>query len=267
MKKLVAPFGAEAVLAQSFVLGPNVDPLLDVRGEPKAAGAAERISGKQLDPVEGAFGPQPELPRGFCPVRLACDVVARGGAPQRKTSVAAARPCADSARIVHTHTQPALCERVRARAAGDPGPDHGDVDVIELERWCGRPRLLEPERSRLHGCDAMRMPVLEIRTYRLREGTSAAFHRLLRTESVPLLQTSGIDVVRFGPSEQNEEGVEEYVLIRAFPSPADRDEQEDRFYGSDEWLAGPRERILNLIESYHTIVLTTSEAAIDALRG
>jgi hypothetical protein len=113
----------------------------------------------------------------------------------------------------------------------------------------------------------MHMPVLEIRTYRLKEGTSDAFHRLVREQSVPLLQAFGIDAVRFGPSEQNEKGVEEYVLIRAFASLADRDEQEDRFYGSDEWLNGPRERIVSLIESYHTVLLTTSRAAVDGLRG
>lgn len=111
------------------------------------------------------------------------------------------------------------------------------------------------------------MPVLEIRTYRLKEGTSDAFHRLVTQESVPLLHRFGIDVVRYGPSELNEEGVEEYVLMRAFPSLAGRDEQEDRFYGSGEWLNGPRERILNLIESYHTVVLTMSPAAVDGLRS
>jgi hypothetical protein len=110
------------------------------------------------------------------------------------------------------------------------------------------------------------VPALEIRIYRLKDGTSDAFHRLVAEQSVPLLRTFGIDVVRFGPSEQNEEGVEEYVLIRAFPSLADRDEQEERFYGSDEWLNGPRERILNLIDSYHTVVLTASAAAVDGLR-
>jgi hypothetical protein len=108
--------------------------------------------------------------------------------------------------------------------------------------------------------------ILEIRTYRLRQGTSASFHRLVAEQSVPLLERFGINVVRFGPSEQNEDGVEEYVLIRAFDSLVERDEQEGRFYGSDEWLHGPREAILGLIESYQTVVLTASPAAVDGLR-
>ena len=76
--------------------------------------------------------------------------------------------------------------------------------------------------------------VLEIRTYRLKPGTTAAFHDSVAERSVPLLCRFDIDVVRFRPSEQNEHGVEEYVLMRSFESMAARDEQEDRFYGSQE---------------------------------
>ncbi len=76
--------------------------------------------------------------------------------------------------------------------------------------------------------------VLEIRTYRLKPGTTAAFHDSVAERSVPLLCRFDIDVVRFGPSEQNEQGVEEYVLMRSFESMTARDEQEDRFYGSQE---------------------------------
>jgi hypothetical protein len=108
--------------------------------------------------------------------------------------------------------------------------------------------------------------VLEIRTYRLHTEATDAFHRLVNEQSVPLLQRFGIDVVRFGPSEQNEAGVEEYVLIRAFASLEARDEQENRFYGSDDWLNGPRDEILALIADYQTVVLTVSREAVAALR-
>ena len=107
--------------------------------------------------------------------------------------------------------------------------------------------------------------VLEIRTYRLTPGATEAFHRLVTERSVPLLESFGIAVVRFGPSERNEEGVEEYVLIRAFESLDTRDEQEDRFYSSEAWLHGPRDAILRLVESYQTVVLTVSPAAVEAL--
>ena len=67
--------------------------------------------------------------------------------------------------------------------------------------------------------------VLEIRTYRLKAGTSDAFHQLVVEQSVPLLRRFGIEVVRFGSSEQNEMGVEEYILIHAFRSHAERTQQ------------------------------------------
>jgi hypothetical protein len=74
--------------------------------------------------------------------------------------------------------------------------------------------------------------VLEIRTYRLKAGREEGFHRVVAEQSVPLLRRFGIDVVRFGPSEQSEDGFVDYVLVRAFESHEARDEQEARFYGS-----------------------------------
>jgi len=108
--------------------------------------------------------------------------------------------------------------------------------------------------------------LLEIRTYRLKPGSRAAFHRLVVEQSIPLLARFGVDMVRFGPSEVDEDGAEEYVLMRSFESAAARAEQEARFYSSDEWVQGPREDVLALIESYHTIVLTVPEAAVEGLR-
>jgi hypothetical protein len=112
----------------------------------------------------------------------------------------------------------------------------------------------------------MAQMVLEIRTYRLKAGCEEAFHRVVAEQSVPLLRRFGIDVVRFGPSEQSEDGFVEYVLVRAFESHRTRQEQEERFYGSSEWRSGPREEIVSRIESDHTVVLTLAGAAVDTLR-
>ncbi|PZS25202.1 MAG: NIPSNAP family protein [Pseudonocardiales bacterium] len=110
-------------------------------------------------------------------------------------------------------------------------------------------------------------PLLEIRTYRLKAGTTEGFHATMGERGAPLLREFGVDVVRYGPSEMNEEGVEEYVLMRSFESHDARDEQEKRFYTSPEWLDGPRGGIVERIESYHTIVLSVPAAAVDALRS
>jgi hypothetical protein len=112
----------------------------------------------------------------------------------------------------------------------------------------------------------MAQMVLEIRTYRLKAGGEEAFHRVVAEQSVPLLSRFGIDVVRFGPSEQSEDGFVDYVLVRAFDSHRAREEQEARFYGSSEWRSGPREEIVSRIESDHTVVLTLAAEAVDALR-
>jgi hypothetical protein len=48
-------------------------------------------------------------------------------------------------------------------------------------------------------------------------------------------------------------------LIRAFASLEEHGEQEEMFYGSDAWRRGPREAIVALIDSYHTIVIEVSD--------
>jgi hypothetical protein len=108
--------------------------------------------------------------------------------------------------------------------------------------------------------------ILEIRTYRLRPGTRDDFVRVMRDGTLPLLEEFGIQVVDCGTSLVAEDGHDEAYLIRAFPSLEVHRRQEDAFYASDAWLDGPREALLELIESYHTIVLETSEAVVAGLR-
>ena len=109
--------------------------------------------------------------------------------------------------------------------------------------------------------------VLEIRTYRLLPGTTAAFHEVFLEQALPLLRTFGVDVLRGAPSERNEDGEECYVLLRAFDSLDQRDAQEERFYDSQQWRDGPREPVLSRIESYHTVVLTVPDSVVEGLRG
>lgn len=101
--------------------------------------------------------------------------------------------------------------------------------------------------------------IVEIRTYRLKPGTRDEFVELVRTRSIPLLAAHGITVLDAGGSLVDEDGYEEAYLIRSFDSVADRKRQVDSFYGSDDWLLGPREDIVSRIESYHTIVLDIAD--------
>ena len=106
--------------------------------------------------------------------------------------------------------------------------------------------------------------VVEIRSYNLKPGTRAAFHRLVVEEAVPMLQQWNVDLVAYGPSPHDEVS---YYLIRAYRSLQDRQRSQDAFYGSAEWREGPRERILALIESYTSITLPLDVGTVTALRG
>src|ERR671910_3258180 len=94
--------------------------------------------------------------------------------------------------------------------------------------------------------------VIEIRTYRLRAGAGAEFHRLVVEESLPMLQRWGVEVVGFGPSLDDEDL---YYLIRSYPSLVELQRSQDEFYGSDEWRNGPRESIVSRIESDISVVV------------
>jgi hypothetical protein len=103
--------------------------------------------------------------------------------------------------------------------------------------------------------------VLEIRTYRIRDVDRDEFGRRA-SAVVPMLQRYGIDVVGHGPSIED---AEHYVLLRSFVSLDEREEQERAFYEGEEWLSGPREGIMELIETYHTVVLRSTPEAVRAL--
>lgn len=108
------------------------------------------------------------------------------------------------------------------------------------------------------------LSTVEFRSYNLRPGAREEFHRLVLEESLPMLERWNIDVVGYGPSAHDESS---YILIRAFPSVEERQRSEDAFYGSAEWVEGPREAVLSLIESFTTIVLELDPATVDGLRA
>lgn len=105
--------------------------------------------------------------------------------------------------------------------------------------------------------------LVEIRSYNLKPGAAADFHRLVTEQSVPLLHRWGVDVVAFGPSLHHDDS---YYLIRAYASLEDLETSEDAFYGSDEWRRGPRRAILNRIDSYTSAVIEIDAATVEGLR-
>jgi ketosteroid isomerase-like protein len=106
-------------------------------------------------------------------------------------------------------------------------------------------------------------PVLEIRTYTLKPGTRAEFHRCFEAESLPLLRRWNIDVVGYGPSQHDEDS---YILIRAFRSVAERERIENAFYAGAEWQQGPRAAVLAAIDTYTTVVIRVDESTVEGVR-
>ena len=105
--------------------------------------------------------------------------------------------------------------------------------------------------------------MVEIRSYNLKPGTRDRFHQLFLKEALPMLRRWKVDVVSYGPSLHDQDS---YFLMRAFSSIEQRQKDEDAFYGSQEWIKGPRERVLADIDSYTTIVISLDEATLQGLR-
>ncbi len=105
--------------------------------------------------------------------------------------------------------------------------------------------------------------VVEIRSYNLKPGTRDRFHQLFLKEALPMLRRWKVDVVAYGPSLHDKDS---YCLMRGFEGVDARQKAEDAFYGSEEWIKGPRERVLADIDSYTTIVLHLDELTVQGLR-
>jgi hypothetical protein len=104
--------------------------------------------------------------------------------------------------------------------------------------------------------------VVEIRSYLLVPGTRERFHQLFVDQSLPLLRRWGIDVVAYGPSIHDENS---YVLMRSYADLREREESEEAFYASKDWRDGPRQAVLDCIESYTTVVLPFDADKIHSL--
>lgn len=104
---------------------------------------------------------------------------------------------------------------------------------------------------------------VEIRTYNLKPGSRERFARIAGEQVMPMLARRGTDVVRHGPSAHDEDT---YFLIRAYASLDDRRQRQDAFYGSDEWIRGPRASILELIQDFTSLVLELDASTLAGLR-
>lgn len=101
--------------------------------------------------------------------------------------------------------------------------------------------------------------ITEIRIYKLKQGKTGEYNKLFIEQSLPMLKRWNINIVDYGFSLADEN---DFYLVRNYLSIAERQQSQDAFYGSDEWKNGPREAILNCIESYNTTVVDNNKLTI-----
>ena len=106
--------------------------------------------------------------------------------------------------------------------------------------------------------------LVEIRAYKLRPGTRAAFHDAVLNRALPMVRAYGMDVIAHGPVANDEDG---YFLARAFADLAELKAQQDEFYGSPAWREGPREALVSRIVTYVDTLLWLTQDSIEDLRA
>jgi NIPSNAP len=106
--------------------------------------------------------------------------------------------------------------------------------------------------------------LVEIRSYKLKPGSGAKFHDLVTNHSMPLLRESNMEVVAFGQSLHDPDA---YFLVRAYDNLEHLRSSQEAFYSSAAWRKGPRQSIIELIESDWNVVLWLTAEAVAALRN
>lgn len=106
------------------------------------------------------------------------------------------------------------------------------------------------------------MSVLEIRRYTIKPDMAAQFGRIMRSESLPLLNATGTNVVAFLPSLHAPDA---FVLMRTYRSLAHRNASQDSFYGSRAWRDGPRQSVLDCIDVFTNAIIEIDDALLNYL--
>lgn len=105
---------------------------------------------------------------------------------------------------------------------------------------------------------------VEILSYKLHPGASAAFHDNMIRSKLPLHGRVGIDVVAFGQSTQDPDS---YVFIRSFSSVDQMTRLLKDFYSSRSWKNGPRDGMAECVSDTHRVVCRINNASVKLLRG
>lgn len=100
------------------------------------------------------------------------------------------------------------------------------------------------------------MGIIEVRNYEIKKDEREKFDQLFQDELIPMLNHWKISVLAFGKSLHDENS---YFLIRTFKNLADRKEQLDNFYNSEEWLTNYDSKVMWFIVKYTTTVFSAEQ--------
>lgn len=105
--------------------------------------------------------------------------------------------------------------------------------------------------------------LIEIRSYNLKPGSRGQFEKLFIDQALPLLTKWKVEVVAYGPSLHDENS---FFLARTYYTLDHRQKSQDAFYGSEDWVKGPREAVLALVENYATLVLPRKNINMNSIQ-
>lgn len=103
-----------------------------------------------------------------------------------------------------------------------------------------------------------------MRVYTIRQGMNAQFKRVVEQVSLPLLRQAGTDIVAFRACL---DGPHIFTLLRAYRDLAHLGDSQQRFYDSHAWRHGPRQAVLDCIETYTSAVIDIDETLLASLRS
>lgn len=97
--------------------------------------------------------------------------------------------------------------------------------------------------------------IVEILTYRLKPGTAGGFAEAMAKESELLHKDAGIDILFHGAISGDPLI---YILARQYTNRTTMERQLSEFYGSKPWRDGPRQAIVDAIDTTDQMIVTTA---------
>lgn len=104
--------------------------------------------------------------------------------------------------------------------------------------------------------------IVEVRTYRIKQGMRDRFLDFFQRQTVPLQQSNGMSIM--GPFVDLEDP-DVFVWLRGFPSLEERDRMKDALYEGEEWKNGLEAIAMSMLDSFTSTLTTTMPGFVNDL--